>query len=716
MDKAKILQWGNKPTLYIDGQPTAPVLYALSDFPGAAANTAYAQRNIAAFAQAGVQLVAADIGLHIGWHKATPFDPEAQVCELSSVLDANPNARILLRLHMNPPYWWMRDNTNECVVYRTMNGDVPGIDNGEPDRLIRDDHNKHLRVSLASEKWLAEATEKMEQLLQALKGTPEGEALVALQVACGKNGEWHQWGCDVSQPAQRRFRRYLRETYKTVEGLRLAWNDPAVTFETAEFHPEAFLAGDEGCWRDPQKSQRLIDSQIVQQLAPPEAILHFCRAAKQACPDLLCGAFYAYYHGVGGGSVGEFVGSSPQGAKYNTMPIGGHLFTHMLYDDPSVDFLAGPFCYFKESRTSEGATIQRALLESHRLRGMLWLTEMDQRPVGLEYCVGGDPERFAQTRADLRRCTLQPLMAGQGYWYYDHRLVPSVAKLTGGKVSAPTASLYRKCGWWESRQCMQEIAKIQCAAQQIAQRGYCAAADVLLVYDTHSHFYQAYSNAETVLLHMALIRSGVVYDCIYAQELPVCEMERYKCVIFVNCHMVSPEDRVRMRCLTHGRMTIHLHGHGYCDGKTLSVKHLSETVGMTLEKTEAKNLCTLTDDPETIPLQGGLAPLFKVCDADAEVLARYDNGEAAAAIRGNDVYVQLQYLPSSLVQPLMERAGVHCWVDSDEPVLAGAGLVAVNCQRAGTRTLTLPDGRQITVESDGFETPVYSIESAERIL
>ena len=36
MDQAKICQVGNKPTLYVDGQPTAPVLYALSDFPGAA--------------------------------------------------------------------------------------------------------------------------------------------------------------------------------------------------------------------------------------------------------------------------------------------------------------------------------------------------------------------------------------------------------------------------------------------------------------------------------------------------------------------------------------------------------------------------------------------------------------------------------------------------------------------------------------------------------
>ncbi|MBQ6803611.1 MAG: hypothetical protein IJP04_03040, partial [Clostridia bacterium] len=130
MKTYQISKWGNKPTLFVDGKKTAPVLYALSDFPAAAANTAYAQKNIAAFAKAGVNLVAADIGLHLGWRKTEPFDTDGLIAELSAVLDANPNARILLRLHMNPPYWWMRDHPEECIVYRTEKGDLPGIDNG----------------------------------------------------------------------------------------------------------------------------------------------------------------------------------------------------------------------------------------------------------------------------------------------------------------------------------------------------------------------------------------------------------------------------------------------------------------------------------------------------------------------------------------------------------------------------------------------------------
>jgi len=442
-----------------------------------------------------------------------------------------------------------------------------------------------------------------------------------------------------------------------------------------------------------------VDAQTVQQLAAPEAIRHFCRAAKALRPDLVCGSFYGYYQNTGG-------------TVPNTAPQGGHLFPEMLFEEPAVDFLSGPFCYYPESRLGDGATIQRALLESHRLRGMLWLTEMDQHPAGMEYCLCGDPERFDEARATLRRCTLQPLMGGEGFWYYDHRIVPGLDKLGGG-LRVPTGSLYRKVGWWEPERSMNEIAAIQRTAQRLAEQEYRSAAEVLLVYDTRSYFYQATSALETVKLHLGLMRSGVIFDSIYLNELPVCDMQRYKCVIFVNCHMLTPEKREECRRLTEGRLVIHMNGQGYCDGETLSVEHLSEAVGMKMEKTESASIVA---GDETIEVTEVLKPLFKVCEEDAEVLARYDDGSAAAAICGNDVYIHLQYLPASVLKLLMQRAGVHMWCDSGEPVIAGAGIVAVNCQHGGTRTLTFPDGKQMVIETNGYETPVFSIETGERLM
>jgi hypothetical protein len=92
--------------LVIDDQRVLPILYGLSDFPAARSNTAQAKRNVVHFAAAGIDLVSGDTCLHLGWHKVSPFETEAMRAEIAGVLDANPKARVLLRLHVNPPYWW----------------------------------------------------------------------------------------------------------------------------------------------------------------------------------------------------------------------------------------------------------------------------------------------------------------------------------------------------------------------------------------------------------------------------------------------------------------------------------------------------------------------------------------------------------------------------------------------------------------------------------
>ena len=97
----------NRMHLTVNGKPVVPVLYGLSDMPASASGSAYAQRNIRLFSEAGVQLVNADANLCTGWHKTTEYDPSAILAEISNVCDAVGDAKVLLRLHVNPPYWWL---------------------------------------------------------------------------------------------------------------------------------------------------------------------------------------------------------------------------------------------------------------------------------------------------------------------------------------------------------------------------------------------------------------------------------------------------------------------------------------------------------------------------------------------------------------------------------------------------------------------------------
>lgn len=685
----------NAPRFEIDGRIIPPMLFGLSDFPAAASNTAYAQKNIKLFADAGINLVCIDTGLHLGWHKAEPFEPEAMIAEISSVLDANPDAKVLMRLHMNPPYWWMRDNPDECVIYRTPEGDLPGVDNGEQDRLIRNDSSHHMRVSLASEKWLSEVSEKLGLLCDALNGTPEGEALLAIQPACGVYGEWHQWGTDVSAPMTAHFRRFLHEKYGSVENLRKAWNSPDVTFETAVFRPETFRPGDDGWFRDPELSRDTMDSQESIQNTPPEAILRFCKVIKERLPGVLTGSFYGYYLGTGG----------------NNMTIGGHLRVNKLYEAKGlIDFLCGPFCYM-DNRLPEGTPMQRGLLESSRLRGMLWLTEMDQHPTSVPR-LGGDLSKKAETISVLRRNVLQPLFSGQGLWFYDHRVIPKF--LVDHPELAGAASLYRKTGWWEDDYLINEIAGLKKLADKLCSKKYEPVADTLIVYDTDSYFCRAKVFDYDYQIQSSVARSGVVYDGIYANELEIAELDRYKCIIFANDYMMTPERREKFRKLTAGKTRIWLYAQGYCDGNTLAVENLSDTVGMKLKRSEgAEKLigCGLLDGVSVGIPKDSLKPFFAVDDKDATTLGVTESGEVCAAMKKYDdgtvdCWIATPKLTRELIEPMIKASGAHIWCGSGDPILACGGFAAINSPAGGHRGITLPDGKMVELELEPFTTEV----------
>ena len=733
MTKYSIENLYNKPSLCIDGEPTTPIVYALSDIPGSNANSKQAQENIENFAKAGINLVACDANLCSGWRRVSEFDPEPVSSEILTVLDANPNAKVLVRLHVNAPYWWHRDHPEECVIYRNPDGDKPGIDDGEPDRLIRNDSKEHMRVSYASKLWIKEACEKLKMLLEHIKSMPHGDSLMAIQIACGVNGEWHQWGTDVSAPMVAHFKEYLKNKYKTNEALQKAWNNPDVTFETAEFHPETFTPGNDGYYRDPQKQQYIIDSQESFQMAGPEAILEFCKAVKSVMPNVLCGAFYGYYLGTGG----------------DVMQVNGHLKVDMLYKAKGLlDFLSGPFCYL-DNRYPNGVPVQRALIESNRLRNMLWLTEMDQAPEGTMLYIGGDTGKMDKTIATLKRNTLQLLLSGMGFWYYDHRLVHSAP--AEFSYNNTIYHIYRNFGWWNTPALMGEIRKIQKFANKLTNKEFVSEADVLIVYSTDSYYYRALTthadqaarekitrNLQEVIcykLHESLMRCGIVYNSIYEQELEVCDISRYKCVIFANSNMITPENLKKYKDITKNTLTVYLNGHGYCDGKTISLQNISAATGMNIVKNPGATSISLTGDNTPIAeIPADYAPIFAVDDKDTTPLAVYDNGKIAAAQKEKEIFIPLPVIPKTLAQKIVELSGAHVWVDSGDPVIAGHGYVAINCQGGRKRIVHLKSGKDVEIEtvahneefkirdkiievnSEGYDTIVLDIQTGERVL
>ncbi len=248
---SKLVFQNGKAHIQINGINVPPVVYGLSDIPASKTSTAQAQRNIANFAKAGVNLVQIDTDLRYCWLPSGKIDIATFQREIAGALKGNPEALVLVRLHLNPPVWWMDAHPEEMNMF----WEGPGEALGEEERLIGRDFEKVRRVSLASRLWMAEGGDVLRRVLQELQGTEEGGHVVAIQVACGVYGEWHQWGCmkyspDYSQSMLRRFREYLQEKYGDDDGLRSAWGRADVSIATAEIPPpERRLTGDDGAFR-----------------------------------------------------------------------------------------------------------------------------------------------------------------------------------------------------------------------------------------------------------------------------------------------------------------------------------------------------------------------------------------------------------------------------------------------------------------------------------
>ena len=206
----------------------------------------------------------------------------------------------------------------------------------------------------------------------------------------------------------------------------------------------------------------------------------------------------------------------------------------------------------------------------------------------------------------------------------------------------------------------------------------------------------------------------MVYDGIYANELEIAELDRYKCIIFANDYMMTPERREKFRKLTAGKTRIWLYAQGYCDGKTLAVENLSDTVGMKLKRSEgAEELIGrgLLDGVSVGIPKDSLKPFFAVDDEDAIPLGVTGNGEICAAMKKYDdgtvdCWIATPKLTRELIEPMIKASGAHIWCGSGDPILACGGFAAINSPAGGHRGITLPDGKMVELELEPFTTEV----------
>lgn len=645
---AAVRQHLGKSTLFVNEKPVMASFYALTDCTGGRFSfDEQPQQSLKQFAAIGFRLYQVDLWLEDCLPREGKLDVTIARRQLAGVLAACPDAGIVLRWHLNAPAWWREKHPEELTQYD--NGGPEAPDRKLPVRYLQDDLRRTPRASMASGRWLRFASEQTRQLLKELAASPEGKALIGVHVANGVYGEWHYWGFmrnepDTSRPMQEHFAAWRRARDKS----------PVAVPTTAERREL-----DEGIFRDPARREAVIDYYRCQQELVADRILHFCELVKKAWPrPLVTGVFYGYFFSV-----------------FDRHATGGHLCLDKILASPHVDYLSAPQAYGTLFRDPGGAGITRALIETIRLNGKLFLDEMDQTP---SWKWRNDVDQaFELTRVEedvaiIRRNTLEGFSRGAGHWYYDF-----------GPAN--------NSGWWADKRLIAEIDRLHKILRRYHEQPYEPAGDVLVVFDTEVFYYTG-SIQGTDRLTDPLAVNGTIaglyqtaagIETVHLMDLPKVPLDRFRVVIFANTWLMRAEQRqwIRRNVIRAGREVIFQGLPGYCDGKRLSIEYTREVTGLDLEPTRE-------------------APF-----------------QPALRLRGAGVAgVKFFTTPPGNWKGILTESGAHLYTDQQDVIHAGAGLVLLHAGKEGARTVRFRNGKKADLTVKTAESALFDARTAERLL
>lgn len=678
---AEVRPFDGVPALWVDGQRQLPFMYALTHVVGGRWSwEELPAHNLGNACAVGIRLFQVDLWFEDIWLKDLKgLNMELVRRQIRGVLDACPDAGVVVRLHVNAPLWWNRANPGECVQF--ANGPLEQFPEGFPFNHEDGDIFRTVRASLASEKWRQESGRRVVEFCKKLARTREGRAVVGIHLSCGVYGEWHPWGFirnepDVSPPMQAAFRKWLKTRYGSDQKLQTAWNDPRITFHSAAVPDTAARrCCADGFFRNPRQEQRIIDFYKCQQEIIADDIEFFCRTVKENWPrKLITGVFYGYYH-----------------FSLCRQAMAGHLEVERLLASPWIDYFAGPTSYNKPSRESGGSGLQRGIVQSVLRHGKLWFDEVDNGYLQNKFesdFVRSRPLGDSAYLPVLQRSLWLPLMQGCGLWLYDF---------------GPR----RNTGWWDGDMYRQEFRRTIDFFSKTFRPKMPAPAEVLVVWDTESFYHVENKSTKTCEQGLDasaedVQRCGVPTDHTYLFDLPRIDLRPYRVILFMVAWQLSPEQRrfIRDSVARAGRTLIWNYLSGYSDGRQTDQAQIEALSGITLQK---------ITPPDTIRWQAGdegftsaehIDPLFAIADSSAEPEAFLTGTGTPVIGRKNlgtftSVYACVPLHGSGVFRTLFREAGCLVVNEKDDFTFEKNDHLLLHIKEAGSGRLHLRNGTQV---------------------
>jgi hypothetical protein len=697
-----------KPTLFVDGEPMVPILYSLTHATGGRWSwEEVPARNIRNFYEAGIRLFQVDLYLEDIWAEgATELNLTKAVRQVQGVADMAPECGVVVRVHVNSPFWWNEQHRDECTGFAAGPIDDTII-SGPPLNNESGDTKRALRPSMASEIWAAMVKERLIEFCQRFGAMPESANVIGLHICAGIFGEWHYWGMhedpDTGPAMSRHFRKWLADKYGSDHALQEAWSREDVSLATAQVPGRGLRdATAEGVLRDPIKEREVIDYFMCQHEILAKRIVDFCQVAKENWPrEAIVGVFYGYHFNL-----------------FNQEDTGGHLEIQRILECPYIDYLSSPQCQWYETQQPGGAGHSRGLVDSARIHGKLWFDELDHGARQPDYATK-KTQSSVEFKVDrpyqslLRRSTVHPFCRGMGAWYYDF-------------------GINKSRGWWDHPAHLKSIHTELEFFQKCHQPPFENPADVLVVHSAKAYYYMRprlsdLSHNLVTRLTERLYHTGAIADHIYDFDLPLVNLDSYRAVVFINTFTVEAEQRtwIRDHVCRDNRLIIWHSLPGYCDGRRTGADLAADLTGLPLERADEPiqpSFClpAFLGHPLGTEDTRINEPHLKITHPQAPLLTCKRTGDCLGSLHSlaghQSAFLAVPVLVPAFYTHLFRHSGVHLYNTSGDALGGGNGLVWMHSVFGGERLLRLRNGKELTVVLPPNSTEVFDARSGERLL
>ena len=417
--------------------------------------------------------------------------------KIRTLLEAAPDARVLLLIRMELPKW-LAEQPDEQIGYANGSVQTSGDLNERTDRVSR--------PSPASAAYRAEAQSLLTQLATYVKAQPWGNRVIGVRPCWGIYTEWHMYGMDQGPDTGLR----MTEAFRSWKNGKYAGQDPPTMAQRTDNNDRFFLNR-----ANSSTQQKVIDFYECQATVIADLMTNLAHTVKTELPGRLVGMYYGY-------------------VMTTHPPEGANVMIDRVLSSPDVDFLSNPADYTAAARLAGGAYYHRTIPATFHRHGKLVMLEDDMRHYHVReyvsntnYCTRSAREAEMTTRRNwLNR-------------YFDG---------CGIQMLDPEHDIDKRPFSMDTPPVLQAIHDTQRVLGQIGVRPADSGNEVAVVVDWRERLRcstQETFTRQLIYMHSlpGLYASGVPFDIMTLDDFLARPADRYRKAVFLN--VFAPEGDMR---------------------------------------------------------------------------------------------------------------------------------------------------------------------------